>query len=135
VAVLEDIHEEVDMGTTHEKSEAPSYGIRETRGHAPGLEGITGRLRIELGGKLFGVLAVNDGEVDFVLGDGEAGTVVYVRSRADLVDFLQGELNPVVALLQGRLSVEGDQELASRIILGLQEGSPFHGELAEKEEG
>ena len=121
------------MGTTHERFEAPIRGIEETHGHAPGHEGITGRLRIEVGGKLFGVLAVNDGDVDFVLGDGEAGTVAYVRTREDLVHFLRGELNPVVAVLQGRISVEGDQELASRIILGLQSGSPFHDELAEEE--
>jgi hypothetical protein len=121
------------MGTTHERFEPPIRGIEETHGHAPGLEGITGRLRIEVAGKLLGVLAVNDGDVDFVLGDGEAGTVAYVRTREDLLYFLRGELNPVVAVLQGRLSIEGDQELASRIILGLQAGSPFHGELVNEE--
>jgi putative sterol carrier protein len=90
-------------------------------------------LRIEVGGKLLGVLAVNDGDVELAVGDGEAGTVAYVRSHDDLMYFLRGELNPVVAVLQGRLSIEGDQELASRIILGLQAGSPFHGEPSKEE--
>ncbi len=116
--------------TTREKGPLP--GLAEAHGHAPGLEGTTGRLRIEVGGKLLGVLAVNDGDVDFALGDGEAGTVAYVRTREDLALFLRGELNPVVAVLQGRIHVEGDQEFASRIILGLHSGSPFQGDLLEE---
>lgn len=108
-------------------------GLERMHGLAPGLQGVTGRLRIEVCGKLLGCLAVVDGDVEFVPGDGEAGTVVDVASHEDLQSLLLGELNPVVATLQGRLAVEGDIELASRIVLGLQSGSPFHGDLFQKE--
>ena len=112
--------------------------LEKVHGLVPGLEGVTGRLRIEVGAneassRLFGVLSVNDGDVEFVLGDGEAGTLVRVATYDDIEAFLLGELNPVVATLQGRLAIEGDLELASRIILALQSGSPFHGDLVREE--
>lgn len=113
-------------------------GLGKVHGLVPGLEGVTGRLRIEVGANeantsLLGVLSVNDGDVEFIVGDGEAGTLVRVATQDDLEAFLVGELNPVVATLQGRLAIEGDLELASRVILALQSGSPFHGELFEEE--
>jgi hypothetical protein len=103
-------------------------------GHAQGLAGVKGRLLVRVGGTPLGVLHVDGSEVQFAPGDGKAEAAVAFKERVDLVHMLRGELNPVVALLQDRLSVGGDAALAARIILGLRAGSSFKGERLAQEE-
>jgi hypothetical protein len=103
------------------------------RGQAQGLVGVKGRLLVTVGGTPLGVLYVDGSEVEFAPGDGKAEAAVSFKDRADLVHMLRGELNPVVALLQERMSAEGDAALAAKIILGLRAGSSFRGERLTQE--
>jgi hypothetical protein len=107
---------------------APSGPIR---GQAPGLAGVKGRMLVTVAGAPLGVLQVDDGQVEFVPGGGTAEATVAFEDRADVVRLLQGELNPVVAALQGRMSAGGDVALATRVILGLRPG--FSGQGLTKE--
>jgi hypothetical protein len=97
------------------------------RGHAPGLVGVSGRVLVRAGGEALGVLAVDDGDVEFIPGEGEADATLLVGDREDLALILRGQLNPLVAALQDRLEAEGDLALAVEVILGLEAGSPFTG--------
>lgn len=96
------------------------------RGLAPGLEGITGRLRLQVAGVDIGVLKVDGGAVE-ILPEGDASALMGVDSQATLLSVLGGDTHPFVAFLQGRLRLEGDRELALRIGFGLQAGSPWSG--------
>jgi hypothetical protein len=105
---------------------APSGPIR---GHAEGLAGVKGRLSVNVAGAPLGVLHVDEGELEFVPGEtAGADVTVFFDDRDDVVRLLRGELNPVVALLQNRMRVEGNPVVATRIILGLRAGSSFRGE-------
>jgi putative sterol carrier protein len=84
------------------------------------LSGVTGRLRIDIGDRILGVLEVEDGDVILRPGARDADAVVTVVDADDFKTLVSGQLNPVVAALQGRLTVEGDTELAIRVVLGLQ---------------
>lgn len=105
------------------------------RGPAPGLAGITAHLGVTVGGAPAGMLRVEDGQVEFVP-DADVSNAPAVASFAgqEVVQrMLQGRLNPVVAALQGALELSGDRELAVRVILGLQAGSPFTGQHLKRE--
>lgn len=96
------------------------------RGHAPGLEDIVGRLRLQVAGVDAGVLKVESGAVE-ILPEGDASALMAVDSQATLLSVLGGDTHPFVAFLQGRLRLEGDRALALRIGFGLQAGSPWSG--------
>ncbi len=92
---------------------------------APGLEGLSGRLRVEVAGKGAAILEVKDGHARFLPPDDDAAATVIVDSEETLRAFRYGRLNPVVAFLRGHLEVEGDLYLAIKVILGLQVAHPF----------
>jgi putative sterol carrier protein len=92
---------------------------------APGLEGLSGRLRVEVAGKGAVVLEVKDGHARFVPADGDAAATASFDSEETLRAFQRGQLNPVVAALRGHLEVKGDMDFAIRTILGLQVAHPF----------
>jgi SCP-2 sterol transfer family len=92
---------------------------------APGLVGLSGRLRVEVVGKGAVVLEVKDGHARFVPPDGDAAATVIVDSEETVRALQCGRLNPVVAALQGRLELKGDLDFAIRTILGLQVAQPF----------
>ena len=96
------------------------------RGHAPGLEDIAGRLRLQVAGVDAGVLKVESGAVE-ILPEGDASALMAVDSQATLLSVLSGDTHPFVAFLQGRLRLEGDRALALRIGFGLRAGSPWSG--------
>lgn len=96
------------------------------RGHAPGLEDISGRLRLQVAGGDAGVLKVESGAVE-ILPEGDASALMAVDSQATLLSVLGGDTHPFVAFLQGRLRLEGDRALALRIGFGLRAGSPWSG--------
>jgi putative sterol carrier protein len=103
------------------------------QGQAPGLVGVKGKLRVVVGDATLGVLAIDGSAVVFTPGDGAAETAVVFDDRQDIVRLLCGELNPVVALLQDRMRVEGDPLFAAQVILGLRAGSSFKGERLVQE--
>jgi putative sterol carrier protein len=102
-------------------------------GAAPGLVGLRGRLRVEASGKPVGVLTVDDGRIE--LGnDGDPVDATAVCATADdLKHLVSGQLNPVVAGLQGRVNLKGNLLFGIKVVLGLRAGSPFA--TAQKKEG
>jgi putative sterol carrier protein len=96
---------------------------------APGLEGLTGRLRLDVGNQAAAVLEVQDGEARLLPADGEADAVVIAEDVETIHRFQRGELNPVVASLQGKLRIAGNLAFAIKVILGLQVAHPFSQEV------
>ncbi len=83
----------------------PSTGVAlaeliRKRGRAEGLEGLSGRIRLHAAGAPVGVLKVEDGEVE-IEPDGEASTLLTADTEPTLVSLLSGELQVIVACLQG----------------------------------
>ena len=102
----------------------PSWATR--KGSAPGLADLSGDMRLEVAGRLAGVLHVEGGSVA-IEPDGDASALLAVDSEPTLMGVLGGEVHPFVANLQGRLRIEGERPLALRILFGLQAGSPWSG--------
>jgi hypothetical protein len=97
------------------------------RGHANGVEDLSGRVRLKIGGREVGVLHVSDGEVEIVQG-GEAAATVDFDSVETLLQVLGGDLHFMVATLQERARTEdGDPAFVTRIFFGLVAGSPWTG--------
>jgi putative sterol carrier protein len=81
-----------------------------------------------------GVMLVEDGGAVRIVDDSEAATaLIALDSHETLAGLLRGDLPPFVAHLQGRLRFEGDADLALRVLLGLQEGSPWAEPLQTRE--
>ena len=99
---------------------------RRVRGRAPGLEGLSGRIALEVGDAPAGALQINDaGAVSVVPdADGAAATII-VNSEETLAGLLRGELPPIVMELQGRARIAGDARFALNALYGLQAGSPW----------
>ena len=92
---------------------------------SPALAGITGRLRLQVGGKPLGVLAIDDGHLSLKDDDQAVDVTVNCATRNDLIKLLRGEINPVVAVLRGIIRMRGDRAFGAKVILGLRAGSPF----------
>ncbi len=88
----------------------------------PSLAGLSGRLRVDVAGHPALFLAIHDGSVSSrpAAGAEDADAVLKCDSEETLASFRRGQLNPVVAMLQGLIRTEGDRALAIRVILGLQ---------------
>ena len=88
----------------------------------PSLAGLSGRLRVDVAGQPAWVLAIHDGTVSSrpAAGAEDADAILKCDSEETLAAFRRGQLNPVVAMLQGLVHTEGDRALAIRVILGLQ---------------
>jgi hypothetical protein len=89
------------------------------------LSGVTGRVRFETGAgaRAFSVQggALRPEEPE----DASTPTdsVITVDGEALFEEVFTGKKNPIVMALQGRLRVEGNLELATRVLLGLQSES------------
>jgi len=90
------------------------------------LAGVSGTMRVDVQEDSLGTIFVDRGRV-WVDGDvaTSADTVAIVDEQADFVRIICGELNPVVAAIQGRILFRGNPELATRIILALNAAKPF----------
>jgi hypothetical protein len=97
----------------------------QVRGEAPGLKGISGKLRLKVAEAAAGVLQIEPSGVVEIVKEGDTTAVVAVDAQDTLTALLRGEMNPIVAHLQDRLLVEGDVALALRVLFGLQAGSPW----------
>ncbi len=98
-------------------------GSAPQRGEAPGLKGVSGRLRLQVGDVATADLRIEPSGAVELVGVGDAAAVITVDTQSTLTGLLSGESSPIVALLQDRLQVEGDLALAWRVLLGLQAGS------------
>ena len=110
----------METGTTP----ATDLGVRRG-GMVPELAGTSGRLAVEVDGKIIGDLVVEDGRVELGGDSAPAQGTIAFRSAEDLWKTLRGELNPVVAALQGRMTVQGDLALAIKVMLSVSAASPF----------
>ena len=82
---------------------------------AQGLEGVHGRLRIP----------------DT---SGPADATAVCASEAVVRQLLRGDLNPFIASMRRLARLKGDRGFGTRVLLGLQVGSPFS-ELSDAETG
>ena len=71
-----------------------------------GRYGITGRLGFEVNGRM-AILQIDDGRTELVTDGGPVQAKLLCRSEEDFRKLASGELNPLVASLQGRLAIEG----------------------------
>jgi hypothetical protein len=95
-------------------------------GVAPGLVGVYGRVLIEVAGKPVARLIVEGINIELIpdtTGPSEACLVC--TTDDDLRKLLKGELNPFIASMRGWVRIRGDRNLGTRVLLGLQLGSPF----------
>ena len=99
--------------------EAPLAGV------APGLAGVHGRLRIEVGDKPVGTLVVEGTHVELSDDTSEADATVLCATDDDFRKLLKGELNPFIASMRGWALLKGDRHFGTRVIMGLRAGSPF----------
>jgi putative sterol carrier protein len=88
----------------------------------PSLAGVSGRFRIDIAGRPAGLLEIQDGTVSTrpAAGAEDADAVIHCDDEETVAAFNRGELNPIVAGLQGRMRVEGNRSFAIKVILGLQ---------------
>lgn len=93
--------------------------------NAPGLAGLKGRLLLEVAEKPVASLRADEGYVELARDTAPAEAAAEFNDGQTLVDVLSGELNPVVAALQGRMHIDGDLVFATKAILGLQVDKPF----------
>jgi len=83
-------------------------------------------------GRPVAIITVDDGAVTLTGGGGDAQAVLVCDSEEDAMAILRGELNPVVAALQGRLTVEGDITLAMKTLSGMR-GAPLAAQQLQPE--
>jgi hypothetical protein len=91
----------------------------------PSLAGLSGTMRIDVKDQPVGTVHLENGRV-WAGGPGDkADAVATVQERSDFEKLLAGELNPVVAAIQGRLVLAGNPELATRLVAALNAAKPF----------
>ncbi len=95
---------------------------------APALAGLSGRMRVDVGDQPAATIHLDHGRIWATEPDLESEATAVVQDRADFERMLAGELNPVVAAIQGRLVLRGDPELAVRVIFALSAAKPFAAE-------
>ena len=103
--------------------------------HIPLLAGVSGSLRIDVQGKPVASIDVQDGQVSLTDHPGEPTAIANVVDLSDLQRIVQGQLNPVVAAIQGRVMLDGDAEFGIEVILALHAARPFASAPAPRKEG
>jgi putative sterol carrier protein len=99
---------------------------------APGLEGLYGRVRLNVAGQPIGTLVVEGMYVALVPDvHGPADTTVMCADRKTLRKLLRGELNPFISSMQRVARLAGNRGFGTRVMLGLQVGSPFAGDASD----
>jgi hypothetical protein len=99
---------------------------RHVRGRAPGLEGLSGRIALEVGDKPVGALEIDtDGAASVAADSSGAAATITVDCEDTLAGLLSGDLSPIVMELRGRVRIGGDARLALQALYGLQAGSPW----------
>ena len=101
-------------------------GKATTTRHTQWLEGISGTARFVTGQDPYITLKIHEGDVDMVPNDVPVDVTFRCQTKEDAQRLLRGEINPVVATLQGRLEFEGDLGLAVKVLYGFHGGGyPF----------
>jgi len=92
---------------------------------AGALEGVSGRLGFEVDGRTVTVLQIDDGRVELVQDPAPVNARVIWKNQDDIEKFLRGDLNAVVAALQGRLALDGDMAFAIKVVHGMRAAPPL----------
>jgi putative sterol carrier protein len=109
-------------------NESSDVGIPATplAGVAPDLAGVHGRIRLEVAGNPVGTLVVEGTHVELTSDITTPADATFVVASGEyLRKLVNGELNPFVASMRGWALAKGDRHLVTRVVLGLQAGSPF----------
>jgi putative sterol carrier protein len=98
------------------------HNMSERSAPVPSLAGMSGRIRIDVAGQTTRVLEIENGMVLArpAAGAEDADAVIECEGEEIVAAFSRGELNPIAAVLQGRLRFEGDRAFAVKVFLGLQ---------------
>jgi hypothetical protein len=91
----------------------------------PSLSGLSGKMRVDVKDQPTATIHLDHGRVWAAGPEDKADAVAVVQERSDFELMLAGELNPVVAAIQGRLVLRGDPELGTRLIAALNAAKPF----------
>lgn len=92
----------------------------------PALADVSGTVRLLVGQDGAGAISVQHGSVWMTGQSPEyAAACLTVASMDDFLQIVRGELNAVVAAIQGRLVFSGDIELGVRVVLALNAGTPL----------
>src|SRR5262245_26319698 len=95
----------------------------------PSLKGLRGHLSLSVKGESKLLLEVDDGTARIVETDaGTPDATLHCNDVGDVARVIRGEMNVVVAALQGHMYLTGDREFGARVMLGLNAGSPYQGE-------
>ncbi len=95
-------------------------------GNAPGLAGVYGRLRITVAGKPIATLVVEATYVVLIPDtSGPADATLMCADEQTMRKLLKGDLNPFIASMRRQARLAGDRGFGTRVMLGLQVGSPF----------
>jgi putative sterol carrier protein len=113
------------MQPTTEVKGAERRGADERGVDLPVLAGISGTMRVDVKGQPAASVHVENGRIWMGKPDDPAQAVVVFEDRADFDRIASGELNAVVAALQGRLALQGDPELGMRVMAALNAARPF----------
>jgi hypothetical protein len=105
-----------------QQQQATPAQARATARRVPGLEGTTGRLRVDVEGRPGPrFFAIHDGVIEPAKeADGDVDAAIYFDAESCVEELLAGRLNPIVAALQGRMRATGDLKLLARVIFELQ---------------
>jgi putative sterol carrier protein len=97
-------------------------------GVAPDLAGVHGKIRLEVAGNPVGTLVVEGTHVELTPDTNTPADATFVVASGEyLRKLIKGELNPFIASMRGWALAKGDRHLVTRVVLGLQSGSPFAG--------
>jgi hypothetical protein len=100
---------------------------------APGLKAIKATLLLQAAGIPAATLKVDDGRLQVTRATGAADASLNFADARTLVDVMEGRLNPIVAVLQGRMHATGkDLILATKFLTRLQAGNPFRERAVEE---
>jgi putative sterol carrier protein len=99
----------------------------------PALVGVSGRMRVDVKDDPAVTIHIDRGQVWTGDPEEQPDAVAVVEDRADFDRILAGELNPVVAAIQGRLVLQGDPELGTKVISALYAAKPFRAKQRAKE--
>jgi len=83
------------------------------RGHDPSLEKATGTVRFDLadhGKTARWKVTIAKGDVSVSRDNGEADCVIRAEKQ-DFEEIVAGQLNPMAAMLRGKMGIQGDTEL------------------------
>jgi putative sterol carrier protein len=89
------------------------------------LAGLSGTMRVDVKDQPTATIHLENGRVWAGDPGDKADAVATVQERSDFEKLLAGELNPVVAAIQGRLVLAGNPELATRLVAALNAAKPF----------